>query len=420
MLMQASTSARLINVALRGCALGSKFVLIFFLAKFLEPAELGLYGLVAATIAYAQYFLGLDFYTFSTREILKCRDKSWGGILKSQGALMLVLYILFIPFFFIIFFAGILPWYLAGWILALLVLEHINQEFIRFLVAVSDQLFASVALFLRSGAWAVVIVVLMLFEPGLRNLESVLAAWCIGGGVALSVVVIRLFRLGIGGWRMPVDWAWIWSGIKIALPLLTASLALRGIYTLDRYWLEALGGLEVLGAYVLFVGVAGAMTAFLEAGVFSFSYPSLIRSFQQGRPVEYRRELRRLFSQTLLLSSAFVMVALVLVGPVLRLLGRPLYIAHLGMFFWILLATYLYALSMVPHYALYSQGQDRPIIQSHMASLFLFVLSAWQFSIFWPYIAIPLGLCCAFALMLFWKACAYLKFTPKIYQMARF
>jgi hypothetical protein len=52
---------RLINISLRGMTLVSKFLLIFFLAGFLEPKELGLYGLLAATIGYSMYLLGFEF-----------------------------------------------------------------------------------------------------------------------------------------------------------------------------------------------------------------------------------------------------------------------------------------------------------------------------------------------------------------------
>lgn len=41
---------RLLNLVLRGTTLVSKFALLFVLAKFLEPLEVGLYGLFSATI----------------------------------------------------------------------------------------------------------------------------------------------------------------------------------------------------------------------------------------------------------------------------------------------------------------------------------------------------------------------------------
>lgn len=52
---------RLINLNLRTVTLLSKFALIFVLAKLLEPAEVGLYGLLAATVALGFMALGYDF-----------------------------------------------------------------------------------------------------------------------------------------------------------------------------------------------------------------------------------------------------------------------------------------------------------------------------------------------------------------------
>lgn len=45
--------SRLINVSLRGGTLVCKFLLIFFLAKFLSPEEVGLFGLIVASIGYS-------------------------------------------------------------------------------------------------------------------------------------------------------------------------------------------------------------------------------------------------------------------------------------------------------------------------------------------------------------------------------
>ena len=406
---------RLLNIALRGMTLGSKFLLIFFLARFLEPAELGLYGLLVATIGYALYLLGLDFYTYSTREILKRERNEWGGLLKNQGALTLVLYALFIPLLLLIFVAGTLPWYLAFWFFVLLVLEHLNQELMRLLIAISDQLMASVVLFLRSGAWAVAVVLLMFVQPELRTLQAILGAWTLGGLLAVSLAVWRLSRLSISGWRSKVDWRWIRQGIKVAAPLLVATLALRGLYTLDRYWLDALAGLEVLGAYVLFMGIANAMLSFLDAGVFAFSYPKLITAFQQASSAEFRQELKRLLVHTLVLSCVFAGMALLLIDPLLHWLGKPLYLEQKAMFPWVLLGAFLYALGMVPHYGLYAQNRDRPIIQSHIASLVVFVAATWLFSQTWPQLAVPLGLCLAFVSIALWKSYAFFRLTPAQY-----
>ncbi len=417
--MPAHSFQRLLNVALRGITLASKFLLIFFLARFLEPAELGLYGLITATISYALYLLGLDFYAFTTRELIRVERSQWGRVLKGQGALTALLYCVLLPLVCLIFVRQLLPWSLAGWFFVLLIVEHVTQELSRMFIAISEQLIASLLLFLRSGVWAIAVAGLMLFEPNSRTLDFVMTAWTFGGFSALLLGVYKIIQLKMGGWHDSVDWKWIRQGLRIAIPLLIATLAIRGVFTLDRYWFEALAGLEILGAYVLFMGVSNALMSFLDAGVFAFSYPGLIAAHSKQDASAFRQGLRRLLGQTLLLTAAFAVIALLLIGPLLQWLDRPLYMAQENLFPWILLTTVLYAISMVPHYALYAQGHDRPIIQSHVASFLAFIPATWLFSFYSPLLAVPLGLSAAFTLVLLWKSWFFFQLTPAHYRFTR-
>jgi O-antigen/teichoic acid export membrane protein len=78
---------RLLNVGLQAATMGARFFFIFFLAKYLDPASVGYYGIFTATIGYCLYFVGLDFYTYVTREILKSASDQRGKLLKGQVAL---------------------------------------------------------------------------------------------------------------------------------------------------------------------------------------------------------------------------------------------------------------------------------------------------------------------------------------------
>lgn len=407
---------RLINLSLRGITLASKFLLVFFFARYLEPAEFGLYGLLVVTISYVIYPLGLDFYTFTTREILQHESKLWGGILKNQAALVSVLYVIFLPLLMMLFYGGLLPWVVAGWFFALVIVGHLNQELMRLLVAISFPISATLTLFLRHGAWAVIVAGFMFFEPDFRQLDVVLLAWTIGEILALFLAALILRRQNIGGWYKEVDWQWIGRGVKIALPLLFATLALRGLFTLDRYWLESLVGLELLAVYVLFMGIGNAIISFLDAGVFAFSYPALISSFHERDAQRFRQGVKKLFTQTVSCSLFFMFVSFLILGPLLNWIDKPLYRDQHELFLWIQVAIFLYALSMVPHYVLYAQGRDRPLIFSHIAGLIAFILATWFFSFFWPVLAVPLGLCVAFFLMVVWKSAAYFWLTPMQYR----
>lgn len=408
---------RLTNVALRGITLASKSLLIFFLARFLEPAELGLYGLLTATIGYALYLLSFDFYTFSMREILKFERYEWGGLIKNQGALTIVLYAIFLPLLSLIFLNGLLPWSVAGWFFVLLILEHLTGEIIRLLTFISEQLLASLILFLRSGLWAVAISAIMFIDPNSRQLDYILGAWSIGGIAALLLGIYRLHQLKITGWHKNVDWSWIISGLKIAVPFLVATLAIRGIFTLDRYWFEALAGSEILGAYVLFMALSNVIMSFLDAGVFAFINPSLVTAWRKQDSLAFTQQVKKLLFQTVLISTSLAAIALTMIAPLLTLLNKPLYLAHKNLFPWILLATMLYIFGLIPHAALYAQRLDRPIIQSHIASLICFIPATWMFSIIWPNVAVPLGLCSSFALILLWKSWAYFALTPTQYRL---
>lgn len=411
---------KIFNMLLRGLTLVSKFSLVFFLARFLEPAELGIYGLLSATVSYSLYFLGIDFYTYTTRELLASDRSLWGGMLKSQCVLFFIIYIIVLPTLGVFFYYDLLPMRVFGWFFSILILEHINQELMRIFVAVSEPFYASVLLFFRSGLWSLLVTVLMFLEPNMRSIDFVFFAWLSGSVFALFLGAYKIKSLKLSGWASSVDWSWLIRGIKISTSLLFATLAIRGVFTVDRYWFQELAGTEILGAYVLFMGICMALMSFLDAGVFVFLYPGLISAFQQGDVKKFRFSIRVMFFQTLCLSAPFALVSLLAIDPILGWLDRPIYIAHRELFLWLLLATILFALSMVPHYGLYAQGYDRSIIRSHVASLVVFVLATWGFSQHWNELAVPLGLCVSFFVMVCWKYFAFYRLTPAAYRIFQF
>lgn len=396
-----------INISLRGITLLSKFALIFFLALFLEPKELGLYGLLTVSVSYAIYFVGFDFYTYSTRELLGEPYERWAGMLRDQGVYFLIAYALVLPLLLLPFAGGWLPWRLAGWFVALLVMEHLASELNRLLVAMSEPLLASIVLFIRSGLWTLILVPLMWAMPSLRQLEVVLLAWLVGSTFAVLVGTRRLLRLKLVSLSRPIDWRWLRRGLKVALPLLVGTLAVRGVFTFDRYWVEHIAGLDVLGAYTLFVGVASAILAFLDAGVFVFLYPAMITASQQGEQHRFNRAYRRLAAQTILITGVLTLGAGLTLPALLKAFDKSFYLAQLNMFYWVLLAIVLYALGMIPHYGLYASGNDRGIIVSHVIGLCIFMLAAWALAGFSAVLAVPQALCVAFAAVLGIKVCVF-------------
>ncbi len=402
-------TSRFFNVGVQGATLATRFLFIFFLAKYLDPVLVGYYGLFIAAVGYSLYFVGLDFYTYVTRELLKAPCEQRGRLLKGQVVLSFFLYILFLPFFLLFLHYADWPGALLYWFFPILVLEHFNQEISRLLIALSEPLTASVLLFIRQGSWALVLVALMVWDPANRNLQTVMVLWVAAGFAAAFAGVWKVQKMRMGGWNEALDWHWIRGGISVSAAFLLATLALRGVQTFDRYWLEVLGGIEIVAAYVLFLGIAGTLLAFLDAALFAFTYPALIQLHHEQAADVAHAKVRQMLGLTIILSGAFALISWLLLPYLLLWIKNPVYSNAINLYLLLLLAMIVNAISMVPHYALYARGHDRPIIYSHVAALIVFVLATWLLSLHFSAIAVPIGLNFSFTVILVWKGVAYMQ-----------
>lgn len=117
--------AKIANLGLRGSTLIAKFMLLFVLAYYLEPIDVALYGLISVTIFYGLYFLGFDFYTYSTREILGSSHQHWARLLRDQAVFFGLTYCIVLPFFLLLF---LLDYCLGPWRHGFLFWSYLNTS----------------------------------------------------------------------------------------------------------------------------------------------------------------------------------------------------------------------------------------------------------------------------------------------------
>jgi O-antigen/teichoic acid export membrane protein len=370
-------AARIANTGLRALSAGSRFALIIALAKLLPPQDLALYGLFVATVGFSVLAVGGEYYTHAHRELLSVDRSRWSWVLQHQAVATAMLYALFVPAQLLIFTFGLLPWSLAGWFFAILVLEHFGQELDRLLVVMQRPLSASIVLFLRLGVWVWPLLWWFWQHPTSRTLESLFAAWAVGAGAALI----------LGGWFVwaraeqwrlwPLDTAWLWRGFLVGGLFLASSISYKALTTVDRYVTDALAGSEVLAAYVLFFSLAMVQGHVIVPAIFAFLYPRAVRQYRSGEFAAYHRTMRELLISTAVLSS---LVSAVIAGGapyLLQLIDRSVYAEHLNLLWLLLAAGIVYMLAMVPHYALYARGADKDITVIHIVALGVFGLTCW-------------------------------------------
>ena len=400
-------SEKVLNIGLRTVTLFTRFLFVFIIAKYLDAEAVSKYGLFTATVGFVAMAAGLDYYTFTSREILRLESHQRGNLLKGQLALCSILYVAVLPL-------GIVFLYNIGWssdlllwLAPIVILEHFNQEIFRLLIVLKDQLFGSVVLFFRQGSWVIALVgVLVSFEDS-RQLHIVFAFWAIGGFVAAGLGYWRLKQHNFGGWDQPIDWRWLRKGIGISVGFLVGTLAIRAIHTTDRYWLDALGGHEMLAAYVLYFGVASSLLTFLDAGVFSYTYPKLIQYFHQKDDDLAMKLVRKSLLQTIAFCLAFGAASWLLLPYLLLWIDNSIYNDEIGLYPWILSMTAINALSMIPHYALYARGMIIIIVLSHIVALATFTGLVWVLSNSLSGISVLFSLNASFIAVLIIKTIAY-------------
>lgn len=400
---------RPINVALRSATSVGRFLFIIVLAKYVSPTALGWYGLFAAAVAFCLFLVGMDFYTFSTREIIQAPPEARGRMIKGQSVMASVTYLCLIPIALAVF--GSFNWPSTLLILfgPLLALEYASQEMSRILIAFSRQIEASILMFLRQGSWVLIATLLLLLEPASRDLAPIIVCWAISGTAAAIYGGWRVSRLDIKGWKSAIEWDWVFRGIRISATFLIGTMALRGIQTLDRYWLEILSGLEAVAAYALYAGISGALLVLLEAAIFSYLYPTLIRLESRQQTKQIDNLVQRAIFETILVSIIFSMASYIAIPHVLGWIGKETYLSELWMFPWLLIATIINGVGMVPHYALYAAHRDKAIVYSHFLGAMTFAVVTAFLSQSSSASAVPIGITAAFFVISVSKFCAYLR-----------
>ncbi len=366
----------LFNLLLRGSTLVSRFVLLMFLARYLTPEDLGIWGLMNVTIVMSLYFLGLDFYVFNTRELLANDDKQRVVLIRDQFVFHGLMYMIVLPILLGVFVFQFIAWKYIGWFYLILVLEHLSQEASRLLTTLFRPVQANLVLFFRSGAWIYAVVATAYLKEDLRGLQTIWTGWAIG--VTISIVV-AIYILRFLPWseikNRPVNWEWIKTGTAIALPFLMATMSMVGIQCIDRYFIQYFWGEAEVGFYTFYANIANVIFVFIFTGINMILYPKIIEAFQKGLFDTYRALMRKMSIGVVGGIVILSVLAALLINPLLLILDRQEYTQYSHIFYILLVSVAFLTVSYIPHYALFVRKKDKAIVGSSIAALCMAVMA---------------------------------------------
>ena len=363
----------LVNMSLRAFTIFFKFALLFFMARVMQPEMVGLYSLVTATVSYALFFLGFDLYTYSQREMLSLEMKDWSGILQKQFSFYLYSFIVALPIMLLLFVFEYIPWSLAPLFFVLLPLEHLSQELYRLLIICNKQTVAMLSYFFRMGAWIpVAIIIYVLIKD--YQLNYLLFLWILGDLIAIGIALLTVNKhLGRIVFTVKLDLPWLVNGLKVSSRFLVGTLALRGLFVFDRYFISAALGKEDLGIYGFYFGIANAAMVFADAGVISRLYPKLVSACRNGDKVT---TLRLIKGMLLGISGVYMIISIFVyfsINPLLSYIGKTQYVDNLNVFWILYLSMFIFTLGLVPHYVLYANCEDKKIMRLSVFTIVVFI-----------------------------------------------
>jgi O-antigen/teichoic acid export membrane protein len=289
--------------------------------------------------------------------------------------LYLALYAVAIPMAPLLVGFGVVPWSLALWLVAIVVLDHLGTEIQRLLVVLSRPFASNVLVFLRSGLWVFAAVGLMTFGDSWRKVETVWACWCAGAAVAALFGLWSIRDLPWRRARGPVDRAWLRRGVRSALILFGSLVCLRAVSAVDRYLLQAFESLEAVGTYTFFAGIANSLMVLAESGVLLTQYPRLVQSYQARDLAEYRRVTHVMIAGSAILVTGLTMAIVLCIGPILRWIDKPALLASAPVLWALLGATALQVIGQLVRNALFVRHRDWSILWACLVALVVAALA---------------------------------------------
>lgn len=372
-----TTTSQLLSSAMRAATLGLRFGLMFYLARSLPLAAVGLFGLYWAGLQLASSLITLDVYAHTARLFLKPGAESREITALHMGFVLMAIVILS-PVAAIGFYASSSA--ITAPLLLLFVLhlplEVITTDVGRLLLPLKQPLFSNIILFVRSALWVVPLVAVIEFDLFPVDVTTVVWFWLGGSVLALLMSFVAVQR-ALGMIVKPqLNLNWAKGALFGSGTFLAATLLFRSILGADRFVVERILGIEAVGVYALFASVCLGVLGLIESGVSAWHYPELVKCIQSRDGVSARKTLSLFVHQNTI--AAIGLMILIAVGFTLatKILLAPVYYQNIEAFFAVVVGVLVYCVSMPFHYVVYGFHRDRILVGIYGVALAILVLWA--------------------------------------------
>jgi O-antigen/teichoic acid export membrane protein len=366
--------ARPANMALRVATLGSRFALTIYIAKSLGIEDLGIFGFVMGLVGVVPPLTGWGVNYFLGREVVGRSLNDAAVIIRNRLVVTLASLAAILPFAPALYaLTDTLPAGRIALVTAIVIAETISADLQPPLISLGMSLFANIMLFVRSSAWMYIYIPLATIAPSYRTIDTAFELWlafnCIQF-VLLYIIVLRrldLHRLLSEQFPFGQMFASIIGGMQIY----ANDVGTAGLLYVDRYFVAAMLGGHALGVYTLYWSIANGVNALISSGIIQPATPVLVLAHIHETPQTSARLLRKVLTNTLVVSLGLGMSAVLAAWLVLTYLRLGDFQANYPFLLLLLLASTLRGLSDAINLALASRHMDRAYAVTGIAGMAL-------------------------------------------------
>jgi len=396
LLLTGNSLLRLASVALRS-------ILTLAMAVWMQPSELGLYALIAATLTLATYFYGLDFQTFTMRELSRNDLADARLRLRDQFLMLLFIYaIASVILGLLLQQFGLEPRVIAL-VVPTAVVQHGSLELYRILTRLGRPIAGTLVLLIRDSAWVPLCLSVKLLTGDL-SLVNVLVFWLIGSLASVLYGVTLLIGWLPASERRSIDLAWLAAGLRTGLRMLAGTLSLVALFSVDRMIFAKLASPDQLGAYGFFSMGCSSVQGLFETAVLPSFWAPLLQAKKEGAGLAYRHAQQKLARVCLVGAIVGGVVTAVGITILTWFLPHPAYAANVHLLYYIAAAYSLLTLANIPHYRLYAAKRDTLIVTGDVTAFVTFLVLVALLINFDRLTAVPMALALSCALLFAIKA----------------
>jgi len=360
---------------IRGATLFTRSVMVVIFAALLDSDSFGEFSLITTVVSYGLLVLGLDLYTFTTRQAAVAERRRLIGLIQGHFIILGIPYLLlFFPVMFFMEKIGIKTNLFL--IFAILLFDHLNQEGYRLLIALGLVKTAGISLFIRSASWVWLVIPILWSHQLPNKLSFLLNCWLYSSVVSL-LLIFKIFvsKYGIYFYGKYIPWNDFKNSTLTVSKYWISTIAFRLTNAGDRFILALIGGVGVVGSYSLSFSIAAIWSALYEPirleSQFSKFAKNLSNGLSNGIKNDFQKEIKISwcvgFAVFVILLALFQIIQEINFGNKNFLIAFPLRIS-----------AAVYGGAAIPHitsnYCLYLNKKDTEIFKVNISGFLIFIL----------------------------------------------